>query len=369
MTTNHLPYWLAAMYLPGVGPRTFLRWMDHFADITALFHATDDELRAKGIPCAHGKALRSIDWQSIDEDLEWARSPDHHIITIADQEYPRLLREIADPPLVLFARGHLTAIRLPQVAIVGARNATPVGLKNAERFAYQLAERGFAVTSGLALGIDGASHRGALAARGLTIGVSGTGLHVTYPPAHRHLVEEVVANNGLVISEFPLSAKPHPGNFPRRNRIISGLSLGVLVVEAALKSGSLITARHALDHGRDVFAIPGSIHNPLAKGCHHLIRQGAKLVETIEDILEELGEINAVCLSGHPPSGTESRPVLSPDHRQLLDQIGYEITPMDVILLRSGLTAGEVSSILLILELYGYIQSVRGGYIRTILDQ
>jgi DNA processing protein len=270
------------------------------------------------------------------------------------------LKEISDPPLVLFVRGNKDILSVRQVAMVGARNATPAGIKNAEQFAYALAEAGYAVTSGLALGVDGACHRGALAAKGMTIGVCGTGLNYIYPISHRSLATNMIQHNGAVISEFPLATTPRAENFPRRNRVIGGMSVGVLVVEAALKSGSLITARHALEQGREVFAIPGSIHNPLTKGCHHLIRQGAKLVETIGDILEELGGLSLA--TALVPTMEISH--LSPKERWLLEQIGYEITSMDAILLHSGLTAGEVSSMLLTLELNGYIQSVPGGYIR-----
>jgi DNA processing protein len=369
MTSNHLPYWLAALYLPGVGPRTLMGWMEQFPDIEKLFQATDAELRATGLSARQIQDIRNPDWRLIDKDLEWAGRPDCHILTIADECYPYLLKQIWGPPLVLFARGNKAALAQPQIAVVGARNATLTGLQNAEWFAATLAQVGYVITSGLALGVDGAGHRGTLAAGGITIGVSGTGLYHTYPSSHQSLVRDIITHNGLVISEFPLNTRPFAANFPRRNRIISGLSLGVLVVEAAPKSGSLITARHALDHGREVFAIPGSIHNPLAKGCHQLIRQGAKLVETVADIVEELGEIKAVCVSSRKPPMAMDQTLLSHEHRQLLDQIGYEITPMDVILLRCGLTAGEVSSILLTLELYGYIQSVPGGYIRAILNQ
>jgi DNA processing protein len=249
-----------------------------------------------------------------------------------------------------------------------------MGLKNAGLFAAALVQAGFAITSGLALGIDGACHHGALSAGGITIGVSGTGLNWPYPRAHASLIDQIVQNRGAVVSEFPLNMQAHPNHFPRRNRIISGLSLGALVIEAALKSGSLITARHALEQGREVFAIPGPIHNPLAKGCHYLLRQGAKLVETVEDILSEFGEtiLNALSRTEGPCSSrmtTTSLPAptaLTPVEQHVLLQIAYESTHMDMILCRSGLTPGELSSILLNLELSGHIQSVAGGYVKTI---
>lgn len=359
-TQNHLPYWLAALYLPNVGPRTVLRWLQVFTDIKSLFAASDDELDAKGIAIPHRNALRAPDWKRVEADLAWANASENAIISLDDVTYPPLLKEIYYPPLVLFVRGNQEALLATQLAMVGARNATVTGLKNAEYFAYALAKAGYVITSGLALGVDGASHKGALAAGGLTIGVCGTGLNHIYPLSHRPLARNMLEQNGAIISEFPLATPPKAENFPRRNRVIGGMSKGVLVVEAALKSGSLITARHALEQGREVFAIPGSIHNPLAKGCHYLLREGAKLVETITDILEEFGDENVPVIKPVPKDYTG----LKPKERRLLEQIEYEITAMDAILLASGLTAGEVSSMLLTLELNGYIQSISGGYIR-----
>lgn len=363
MTTSQLPFWLAATYLPGVGPRTFLRWLDLFSNIETLFHASQDELTQAGLQAKHIHALKNPDWKAVEEDIAWMQTAEHHLISLADSRYPALLKEISDPPLLLYLRGNPLALASMQLAMVGARNATPTGIKNAEWFARTLAQANLAITSGLAAGVDAAAHKGALAVNGVTIGVAGTGLNHTYPRSHVALVQEIIEKNGAVISEFPLHTTPHAANFPRRNRIIAGLSIGTLVVEAALKSGSLITARHAIEHGREVFAIPGSIHQPLARGCHHLIRQGAKLVETAADILEELGAIQAIFNA----SPIEKEWDVPENERQLLEKIEYEITPMDMILLRSGLTASEVSSILLSLELNGYVQSVPGGYVRVVL--
>lgn len=395
MTPPHLPYWLAATYLPGVGPRTFMRWLEQFSDIEKLFHAAHEELQVAGLSPQQIQSMQNPDWKSVEKDLEWAQVDNQHLISPEDDAYPRLLKEIHDPPLVLYVRGNKTVLSALQLAVVGSRNATSSGLKDAWQFAHCLAERGFAITSGLALGIDGAAHRGALSGKGITIGVMGTGLNHIYPLSHGLLAEEMISNQGAVISEFSLNTPPQATNFPRRNRVISGLSVGVLVVEAALKSGSLITARHSLEQGREVFAIPGSIHNPLIRGCHHLIRQGAKLVETAGDILEELGALRAAggavsqskfttVSAGAAEKGRFSLSEaaarfvnfpginfpdnLAPEFRSLLEQIEYEITPIDMIILRSGLTAGEVSSILLSLELHGYIQSVPGGYVRTVAN-
>lgn len=340
-----LPYWLASLYLPNTSIRSFLASLQQYKDIKSLF----DEQKPQ------------VNWSQVESDLAWAEShPDNHIIAFSDPEYPALLKEIADPPLVLFLRGNKALLGKRQISIVGARNATPTGLKNAEYFAQTLSASGFVITSGLALGIDGASHKGALSASGKTIGVCGTGLNHLYPRSHTLLANSMIQKGGAIISEFPLNIKALAQNFPRRNRIIAGLSLGVLVIEAAIKSGSLITARHAIEQGREVFAIPGSIHNPLSRGCHHLIRQGAKLVESSQDILEEFG-----ANQGKLWPEQKKQMDLSPREQHLLEQIGYEITSMDVIHLRSGLTTGEVSSILLILEIKGYIQTVPGGYIRS----
>jgi len=361
-----LPFWLAALYLPGVTPRTFSRWLEQFTDIQSLFHASEDEMQAKGISSQHRQSFQQINWKQVEEDLLWTQSFNHHIISLEDEAYPKLLKEISDPPLVLFVRGNKEALSTMQIAMVGSRRATPAGLKQAQYFASSLAEYGLTITSGLALGIDGASHRGALAAKGVTIGVCGTGLQHIYPRSHGKLAEDMLQQGGAILSEFPLNIPPRAENFPRRNRVIGGMSVGVLVVEAALKSGSLITARYALEQGREVFAIPGAIHNPLAHGCHYLIRQGAKLVETTEDVLEEL---NVALQKTKKQHNMNELTALSACQQQILEQIEYEITPMDVILLRSGLTAGKVSSILLILELNGYIQSVPGGFIREIRKQ
>lgn len=369
MNSHKLRYWLAILQLPDTGPRTILPWLERFSGIDALFHASEENWREQGISERHRQALKCIDWIQVDRELQWGSQDDRHIITFDDADYPAFLKQTAAPPLVLYVRGMRSVLSHRQIAVVGSRHATPGGLKNAAFFAAALSECGWAVTSGLAQGVDGASHRGALAAKGKTIGVAGTGLHHVYPRAHSGLVEEIVQNGGAVISEFPLDTPPRASNFPRRNRIIAGLAQGVLVVEAALKSGSLITARHALESGREVFAIPGPIHHPLSKGCHLLIRQGAKLVEAVEDIVEEFGTQDSRVSCNPERPARECAHDLAPRCREILEQIGHDITPMDMILWRCGLTAGEVSSILLTLELKGYIQSVPGGYVREILNR
>jgi DNA processing protein len=248
--------------------------------------------------------------------------------------------------------------------MVGSRNPTASGQQTATEFARHLSASGLIITSGLALGIDAASHQGALDAAGATIAVMGTGLDRVYPARHRDLARQI-AGEGALISEFPVGTPPLAENFPRRNRIISGLSLGTLVVEAALRSGSLISARNAGEQGREVFAIPGSIHNPLARGCHHLIRQGAKLVETAQDVIDELGALAVACLEQHNPGPPDEHPdqarELDGDYLQLLDNIEFESTSIDQLVTSSGLTPAEVSSMLLQLEMSGYIASSPGG--------
>lgn len=367
MTQSSLPWWLATLYLPAISTRKLLQCINHFPDIQTFFTAPTEEWRGLNLASEIIEALRHPHSASIERDMKWAQCSSHHIITFDDDAYPPYLKEIADPPLVLFVEGDPSILQKINLAVVGSRHATPMGLNTAEQFSYCLAEEGFVISSGLALGIDGAAHRGALTAKGMTIGVAGTGLLHRYPRSHAKLMDEMIEKKGAVISEFPLETPPKAMNFPQRNRIIAGLSIGIVVVEAALKSGSLITARYAVENGRDVFAIPGSIHHPLARGCHYLIRQGAKLVEEAKDIIEELSHYKKFL---HPPVRSSLTPIktnlndLSDQYSLIFDQVKHEITPIDVIILRSGLTASEVSSILLTLELTGYIQSVPGGYIR-----
>lgn len=354
-------YWLAAMRLPGVGPIHLQRWLNYFGEIKNIFAATLAELLAVGVSPRHAHALKNVDWRDVQSDLDWCEQNACQLIRRDDVLYPPLLREIPDAPLLLFVRGDVRLLTQPQLAIVGTRNPTPSGRELAEQFAYSLAAAGLVVTSGLALGVDAASHRGALLANGKTIAVCGTGLQHIYPASNHQLAEEIM-RVGAIVSEFPPDTLPKAKHFPQRNRVISGMSLGVLVVEAALRSGSLITARFATEQGREVFALPGSIHNPLARGCHQLIRQGAKLIETAADIIEELGALKAVLL---PSPQSRKMTALDSERRHLLEQIGYEITALDAIIMRSGLTAGEVSSMLLSLELEGYVQIAPGGYVRN----
>lgn len=286
------------------------------------------------------------------------------LVTILGSDYPPLLRQIPDPPAALFTLGDVSLLASPQLAMVGSRNPSVEGRRNAEEFATYLAKCGLTITSGMALGIDAASHRGALKAGGRTVAVWGTGLDKTYPPRNRDLAEEIAAK-GLVVSEFPPGTPPLPIHFPRRNRLISGLSVGTLVVEAASRSGSLITARTASEQGREVFAIPGSIHNPMARGCHRLLREGAKLVETAGDILEELAPllgiqapIEAAEIKADTPAQAAPE---DPEYKLLLNSLDYAPTSVDSLVERTGLTPDVVSSMLLMLELQGQVEASPGG--------
>ncbi|PZN32784.1 MAG: DNA-protecting protein DprA [Proteobacteria bacterium] len=314
----------------------------------------------------------------VSADLRWLEGPNRHFVTWGSPHYPALLAEIEDPPVGLFVRGDPATLSLPQLAMVGSRSPTPTGRETAHRFAAHLARCGLTITSGLAVGVDTASHEGALAAQGTTVAVCGTGLDVPYPRSNLRLAERI-AEHGALVSEFPPGTPALKMHFPRRNRLISGLALGTLVVEAAVQSGSLITARLAAEQGREVFAIPGSIHNPLARGCHRLIRQGAKLVETADDIFSELKPLFAAfadkfqqtldaapradALAGEPVPAVRA---LDKEYEILLDALGFEPAGVDLLVERTGLRADEVASMLLILELEGHIASYPGGlYVRT----
>lgn len=365
---DDLPYWLALHRTPGIGPAAFQRLLSLFPSPRQLFDlpaAERQELLA--LPKATAASLTAPDWRSVESDLAWGDNDRHHILTLHDPRYPRLLREIPDPPPLLFVRGEAGLLGQPQLAMVGSRNPSPGGRQLARDFARQIARCGLGVTSGMALGIDAASHQGALGGGGWTVAVLGTGPDLVYPARHRELAGQIVAH-GAVVTEFTPGTPPVAANFPRRNRIISGLSLGTLVVEAAPRSGSLITARLATEQGREVFAIPGPIHNPLARGCHALIRQGAKLVEGIEDILEELGALAAFAVDdreGQTAPGESTGAAVTGAHKMLYESMGFEPISIDMLVERCGLTADVVSSMLLTLELQGCVTSTGGLYCRT----
>lgn len=292
----------------------------------------------------------------LETTLQWLALPGNRLLTFADVDYPPQLLQIANPPPLLYAKGAFRLLSGNALAVVGSRNATPAGVANAEAFARELSDAGFTIVSGLALGIDAAAHRGGLSGASSSVAVVGTGLDIVYPGRNQSLAHEI-AMRGLLLSEFALGTKPLAANFPRRNRLISGLARGVLIVEAALQSGSLITARYALEQGREVFAIPGSIHSPLSKGCHQLIRQGAKLVETARDVLEEFGAAAAIAPAGAMPPDTPPETLVA---------LGYDPVDIDTFCARSGLTAENASAMLLELELDGRIVRLPGGKFQRI---
>jgi len=346
---------------PGLGCRTFLSLLQTHAP-SQLFAESTSALSALGLKSDIIHVIKNPDWAMIDNDLLWLEQKNNSVITFNDTNYPSQLKEIADPPPVLFVRGNPDLLSLPQIAIVGSRNPSSLGEETAFNFAKTLSQYGFVITSGLALGIDGASHRGAINAKGYTVAVAGTGLDRVYPARHKELATEIV-NTGVMISEFPPGTTAKANHFPRRNRIISGLCQGLLVVEAAKQSGSLITARMALEQNREVFAIPGSIHNPLARGCNALIREGAKLVETTQDILEEL---NQHYQQDEKLSPFTMQSTLDLEQQTLLNRVMFSPTSIDNLVENTGESVEVISSMLLILELQGYLEATAGGcYMRV----
>lgn len=344
---------------PGFGTARFNAVIGSGLSPEALFQEPRDCLSTLGLKQCTVDYLKSPDWNVIDRDLQWLNQPGRCAITRNDADYPACLKEIASPPPVLFVIGDPGLLSTPQLAIVGSRNPSPSGQAIASDFAAALSATGLSITSGLALGIDASAHQGSLDAGGKTIAVLGTGPDRVYPARNQTLAHEI-AERGCLVSEFPPGTRPKAGNFPRRNRVISGLSLGVLVVEAAIQSGSLITARLALEQGREVFAIPGSIHNPLAKGCNALIKKGAKLVETVSDILEELQIFQPIekTIDYLPQPTIEP----DPDQKKILKYVAYDPTSIDTLVKETGESPETIASSLLVLELQGYVQMTSGGY-------
>ncbi len=345
--------WIGLSHIHGLGGQGFCQLLRTFGNPATIYAASFGQLRAIVSESIAQKITAGPDKEAIAPTLDWLQQGNNHLITLADASYPRALLEIPDPPPLIYAKGNLQWLNTRSIAVVGSRNSSPQGEKNAEDFAQALSHQGFCIVSGLALGIDGAAHRGALKANGATIAVVGTGLDIVYPARHRELAHQI-AERGAIISEFPLGTPSRAQNFPRRNRLISGLGLGCLVVEANVQSGSLITARLAAEQGREVFAIPGSIHSPLSKGCHQLIKQGAKLVDTIQDIVDELGTTMTTDINiTQSPAVSEANPVL--------DCIGYDPTSTELLLERTGLTSDSLSAMLLMLELENKVAFLPGG--------
>ncbi|MDO8299411.1 DNA-processing protein DprA [Lacisediminimonas sp.] len=358
----------------GVGPVTARLLLSHFGLPENIFSASYSTL-SRIVPERTARALLAPPTDALKASVEravtWAAEAGNHVITLADPAYPRALLDTADPPILLYAKGELALLSRPALAIVGSRNATIQGMQDAQNFAHVVSAVGVTIVSGLALGIDAAAHLGALDAleqdqqgAGSTIAVIGTGADIVYPARNRPLAHRIAAA-GLILSEYPLGTAATSVNFPRRNRIISGLSRAVLVVEAAAHSGSLITARMALDQNRDVFAIPGSIHSALSKGCHQLIKQGAKLVESAEDVLEELRAVlseHAAARSTAPITTNVAPPVqLEPVLQHLLDTMGYDPVEINLLAERAALDAASVAAHLLALEMAGVVESLPGA--------
>ena len=348
----------------GVGPRTADHLIEHFGNPVRALAAGRAELRAADLKPDLVDAIldrREAEIEA-DADLAWAEGEGVQILARGDPRYPPLLAQVSAPPLLLFVRGDPDVLREPMLAVVGSRNPTRAGLDTTREFARHLSACGLTIASGLAVGIDGAAHEGALE-NGCTVAVLGTGPDRVYPAVHRDLAQRI-AQTGALVTEYPPGSAAIGRNFPRRNRIISGSSLGTLVTEATLKSGSLITARYAMEQGREVFAIPGSIHNPLARGCHALIRDGAKLVESAQDILEELGPLLGSLLAQvSEPAGRSTRDARSLDaeYLRLLENMGHDPLSPDDLIRRTGLPAQSIASMLLLLELEGYVLSCPGG--------
>lgn len=356
--------WLRLLHTPGLGPRRVARLLEAFGTPAAALQADVRAWAAAGAggtPCEGGDvAVREA---GVDADLEWLESdPRHLILTRDDPDYPPLLAQLPDPPPALYLVGDPAMLRRPQIAVVGSRGATPQGLRTAERFARSLASAGLTVTSGLARGIDAAAHKGALSGPGgSTVAVVATGPDRVYPSAHRRLAHRV-ADQGLMVALWPVGTAARSSHFPQRNRVISGLALGTLVVEAALRSGSLITARLAAEQGRSVYAVPGSILSPVSRGCHRLIQEGAQLVESPDDILEDLAEwLGVGGRSGGPEPPPDDAGTLDPEHDRVLTLMGFDPVSLEELLQRTGLTVETLSSILVLMELNGRVASLSHG--------
>ncbi len=375
LSNNSTAQWLALLRAPNYGNRKLLPFVEAASNINEFFTPKSFPVALPDKLIAY---LQAPHWEAVENDLKWLEKPNNHFIHFKHPDYPTSLKEIPDPPLGLFVCGDPQLLKFPQIAIIGSRNASQNGHKLAYQFARDLASKGFCITSGLAIGIDGEAHKGALKAGGKTIAIAGTGLDRVYPARHFELAHQI-SKTGALVSEFFPTTPPRAGHFPRRNRIISGLSAGTLVVEAALKSGSLITARLAMEQSREVFAIPGSIHNPRVKGCHQLIRDGASLVETSQHIIDELKPL-VTTLYHQPPSETStdlntetsnrsSIEHLDPDYQLLIEKMEHDPISVDKIIEKTGFTAADISSMLLILELDNHIEALdNGSYQRLSTD-
>jgi DNA processing protein len=356
--------WVTLTRAPALDVPALVTALETLGQAGGVISASDSMRARAGLSAPAREFLRGATAGPSSAEGIWLQDPRHHIVPFTDLRYPKMLRSLERCPIALYVAGNIDALNDPQLAVVGSRNPTAQGRETAFAFAEYLAQRGLAIVSGLAEGIDTQAHRGALAAPGITLGVLGTGLDIIYPRDNARLAGEI-QERGALVSEFPLGTPPRRANFPQRNRTIAGLSLGTLVVEAARRSGSLITARHAIEQGREVFAIPGSIHNPLSRGCHQLIRQGAKLTETADDILSELNFSAFLTDASAPVSVSAAPGSLEPgmdkDHKILLDALGFDPVDLDALVVRTGFKPEAVSSMMLILELEGHVQAAPGG--------
>jgi DNA processing protein len=355
--------WLTLSRTPGLDAAALRSALDEFGSATGLIAAGDSWRERAGLS-APARAYLKHPPPPTRAELRWLEGSHHHLVPFTDPRFPRLLAGVEHRPIALYAAGNLGALGEPPFAAVGSRAPTRPGADTAFQFARELAERGVAIVSGLASGIDTAAHRGALAAQGVTLAILGSGVDIAYPAANREL-SECIQHEGLLLSAFPLGTPPRRANFPRRNRVIAGLSKAILVVEAARGSGSLITARAAQALGRTVFAVPGSIYSPLSRGCHELIKRGAKLAETADDILSELnfsrffgrGPVHA-CGASERAGGASG---MDKDQKILLDALGFDPADLDMLIVRTGFKPEAVSSMMLILELEGHVQAAPGG--------
>ena len=361
MQKDQFASFLTLHHIFGIGRVSLISLRKKFGgSYNQVFNASRSELEAAGLNPAQIDQVIHPDQARTEQEMTWAADSRNHIICYDDDAYPPLLREIKNYPPLLYCSGRIELLANPQIAIVGSRHCTPGGAKTATDFARALAQAGLTITSGMATGIDTRAHLGALSCNGDTIAVAGTGLDQIYPSNNRQLAYDI-HEKGLLVSEFPLGTGPRSENFPRRNRIISGLSVATLVVEATRRSGSLITAHQAAEQGREVFAIPGSIHNPQVRGCHQLIREGARLVDQVSDIIEDLGSLLGFIAEQIEPAETADT-ALDQELVQLLEAIGYDPVSADALVESSGLTIDKLSSMLLSLELNNLIQSAPGGY-------
>jgi len=364
MVNEQDKYWLALYQVPKIGGSRALKLLQK-TSLTQLFTGSASYLQSLGLDTAQQQAIVNPDWQSIETTLNWLNAkPDRHLIPITANNYPLTLKNIPSPPLLLFVEGNVALLSKPQIAMVGTRAPSYYGKRHAHSLAAGLVQQGLVITSGLAIGVDSECHRSVLTSAGETIAVLGSGLANIYPKRHQKLAQQI-REQGALVSEFSPFCQARPEHFPRRNRIVSGLSLGVVVIEAALNSGSLISARYALEQGREVFALPGAIDNPMTAGCHHLIQQGAKLITQTSDITDELTYINVRTKFEQTDLFDPVPETVSLPNQIILDSVGYEVTTADLIAERSQQPVSQVLTSLIELELDNWVSVVPGGYVRS----